>query len=92
APVLKIPPQRLIKNEVTPLVIPAKNAFINVSSIAGIKPIDAETNIVAIFESPNFAPGGKKGVIGTKLSKKESVIATAAKIPNKEIFNVDFFI
>lgn len=82
---LKIPPESDIKNAVAPLVKSTKAALIKVTAIAGKKPIEEATNIVAIFENPAFAPGGIKAAVGIKLSKNESVIATADKIPKTAI-------
>ena len=88
--VLRIPPLKLIKKAVITLV-PAKSDFAIVIKIAYLQFKELAVNIVTIFESPNFAPGGRPGTAGIKFSINESTIERADKIPRSAIFS-DFFI
>ena len=54
---LSMPPQRLIRKAVTPLVIRA-NIDLNTATASPYgKPREAVANIVTIFEKPGFTPG-----------------------------------
>ncbi len=66
----RIPPERLIIPAVNPLVMKAKPPFTRVMRRACGKPKLPAANIVMMFENPGFAPGGRKGSGGIRLSRK----------------------
>ena len=81
------PPAKLNKKATPPLVIRANKAFITVIYTAPQMPEKKYAETVTIFDSPGFAPGGRKG-ISNKLSKKVTAMARAPITPKKAIFFV----
>lgn len=75
--VLKIEPKKLIKKAVNPRVNPTKSDFKTATNIADGIPNAPATDMLATFEIPSFAPGGKKGSAGSKLSNIDKTIAAA---------------
>ena len=86
ARVLSTPPARLIKNAVAPRVASAKSALKTVMHIACGRPKVSTANIVTIFENPGFAPGGRNGRAGIRISRNESAIAWAQRMPKRAVF------
>ncbi len=78
--VAKTPPQRLIKNEVTPLLSSAKSALTTHIHNAPGNGQNCRENITAILESPSFIPGNIKGRSGIIFSRTPSISATADNI------------
>ena len=78
---LTVPPQRLIKKAVKPLVTPAKAALIITINTASVRPRVETVNIVTMFEKPGFAPGGKNGNAGKSDSSHASASACAPSMP-----------
>ena len=79
--VLARPPKKLNAPAVIPLVAKAKNPFTADMKIALGSPSVPQANIVTVFERPSFAPGGRTGMGGSKVSSKERIRARALKSP-----------
>ena len=90
ASVLKRPPDRLISPAVTPRVRNANMPLTSATASAYGRPSDPAANIVAMFESPGFAPGGRPGSGGSMPSSSASTSASAPSRPQTAIFS-DFF-
>ena len=75
------PPEMLIIPAVAPLVTKAKRPLTAAIVIAEGKPRLPAANMVIIFENPGFAPGGKKGIGGIRLSRKLNESARAHSMP-----------
>lgn len=78
--ILRIPPAREMKPELTPDKRAAKPAFMITIDIAGIMPCVEQANITIILEKPNFIPIGKGKAESRSLSMNESANARAARI------------
>ncbi len=67
----------LITKAVKPLVANVKSDFVTVIISVSGRPNVPAANMVIMFENPGFAPGGRKGISGRRLSIKFSAIACA---------------
>jgi len=67
----------LITKAVKPLVAKVKSDFVTVIISASGRPNVPAANMVIMFENPGFAPGGRKGISGMRLSIKFSAMACA---------------
>ena len=86
---LKIPPERLITPATAPLVTKAKRALRSAMYNAPEKPKTLPANIVTMFESPTFAPAGRKGTDGKiRFSKTLRTNESAPSKPKTQIFFV----
>ncbi len=85
------PPERLIIPAVTPLVAKAKTPLTSAIAVAVESPRLPAANMVIMFEKPGFAPGGKSGSGGIRLSRKPSDSANAQSIAGSATLYAGFF-